>query len=197
MLSNPGNSSAFSRRHHSCVNLASHQLIMKIPMRGVVAEEGSADVVGVGVEEVMVDMEITKVGITKEGTTKVDTIKVDTTKMVATMIMDTTKMVGTMIIKVDMVVDMATTKAEETTKKMVDIIEDGVVSVEEAIGVTVGDMNAAEVVVLQAGGDMKVEGDMTKLLLEGATEAEGDMTKLLLVGVDMKAEGDMEGHGEE
>jgi hypothetical protein len=30
MLSNPGNSSAFSRRHHSCVNLASHQLIMKV-----------------------------------------------------------------------------------------------------------------------------------------------------------------------
>lgn len=194
MLNSPGNSSAFSRHHHRCVNLASHQLIMKTPMCEVVAEEGAADVVGVGGEEVM-DTEITKVGITKVGTIKVDTIKVGTTKMVGTMIIkaDTTRMVGTMIIKVGMVVDMATTKADkETTKKMVDITEDGVVSVEEAIGVTVGGMNAAEVVVPLVGGATKVEGDMTKLLLEeGATEVEGHMTKLLLVGVAMKAEGDM------
>ncbi|KAM0827691.1 hypothetical protein ACQ4PT_068033 [Festuca glaucescens] len=115
MLNSPGNSSAFSRHHHSCVNLASHQLIMKTPMRGVVAGEGAAHVVGVGVEVVMVDMEITKVGITKAGTIKVDTIKVGITKMVGTMIMDTTKMVGTMIIKVGMAVDMATTKADKET----------------------------------------------------------------------------------
>ncbi|KAI4998104.1 hypothetical protein ZWY2020_053446 [Hordeum vulgare] len=57
---------------------------------------------------------------------------------------------------VGMVVDMATTKADkETTKKMVDITEDGVVCVEEAIGVTVGDMNAAGVVALQVVGDTK------------------------------------------
>lgn len=138
-------------------------------MCGVVAEEGAVDVVGVGVEEVMADMETTKVGTTKVGTIKVDTIKAGTTKMVGTTIIkaDTTKMVGTMIIKVGMVVDMATTKADkETTKvymgslyifiadlaclrkfgcsidllnqKMVDITEDGVVCVEEAIGVTAG-----------------------------------------------------------
>ena len=73
----------------------------------VVAEEGAADVVGVGVEEVMVDMEITKGGITKAGTIKADTIKVGTTKMV-----------GTMIIKVGMVVDMAITKADKETTKV-------------------------------------------------------------------------------
>lgn len=215
MLTSPGNSSASSRHHHRCVNLANHHLIMKTPMCGVVAEEGAVDVVGVGVEEVMVDMETTKAGTIKAGTIKVDTIKAGTTKMVGTTIIkaDTTKMVVTMIIKVGMVVDMATTKADkETTKKMVDIIEDGVVCVEEAIGVTVGDMSAAGVAVLPVAGDTKVEGDMTKLLLEGATEvegdmtkallegdtkAEGDMTKLLLGGGDTRAEGDMEGLGEE
>lgn len=200
MLTSPGNSSASSRHHHRCVNLANHHLIMKTPMCGVVAEEGAVDVVGVGVEEVMVDMETTKVGITKVVTIKVDTIKAGTTKMMGTTIIkaDTTKMVVTMIIKVGMVVDMATTKADkETTKKMVDIIEDGVVCVEEAIGVTVGDMSAAGVAVLPVAGDTKVEGDMTKLLLEGDMKAEGDMTKLLLGGGDTRAEGDMEGLGEE
>ena len=221
MLTSPGNSSASSRHQHRCVNLANSHLIMKTPMCGVVAEEGAVDVVGVGVEEVMADMETTKVGTTKVGTIKVDTIKAGTTKMVGTMIIkaDTTKMVGTMIIKVGMAVDMATTKADkETTKKMVDITEDGVVCVEEAIGVTAGDMSVAGVAVPQVGGDMKVEGDMTKLLLEGATEvegdmkaegdmtkpllegdtkAEGDMTKLLLGGGDTRAEGGMEGLVEE
>lgn len=144
MLTSPGNSSASSRHHRRCVNLAKHHLIMKTPMCGVVAEEGAVDVVGVGAEEVMVDMETTKAGTIKAGTIKVDTIKAGTTKMVGTTIIkaDTTKMVVTMIIKVGMVVDMATTKADkETTKKMVDITEDGVVCVEEAIGVTVGDMS--------------------------------------------------------
>lgn len=52
------------------------------------------------------------------------------------------------------------------------------------------DMSVAGVAVLQVGGDTKVEGDMTKLLLEGAMEVEGDMTRPLLEG-DTKAEGDM------
>jgi hypothetical protein len=58
-------------------------------MHGVEEVEGAVDVEGVGVEEAMVDME------TKEGTTKVD-----------------------MIIKEGMVVDMATTKADMETIKV-------------------------------------------------------------------------------
>jgi hypothetical protein len=82
-------------------------------MSGVVAEEGGVDVEGVGVEEVMVvmvDMETIKVG-----TTKVVGTMITKVGMVAMIIRE--DMVA-MIIKGDMVVvDMATTKADmETTK---------------------------------------------------------------------------------
>ena len=170
MLNSPGNGSASSRHCHHNTNLANHHLIMKTPMCGVVAEEGAVDVEGVGVEEVMVDMvdmETTKVGME---TTKVGITKVATTKVVGTMIIKVD-----MIIKAGMVVDMATTKADmETTKKMVDITEDGVVCAEEAIGITVGGMSMAEVVVFLVEGDtVAVDGEEWVAVGEGTEHRRG------------------------
>lgn len=156
MLNNPGNSRASSRRHHHhSAKFVNHHLIMKTPMSGVVAEEGGVDVEGVGVEEVMVvmvDMETIKVG-----TTKVVGTMITKVGMVAMIIRE--DMVA-MIIKGDMVVvDMATTKADmETTKKMVDITEDGVACAGGAIGITVAGTNEAEVAVFLVEGDMAAAG---------------------------------------
>jgi hypothetical protein len=74
-------------------------------MHGVEAEEGAVDVEGVGAEEVtavMVDMETTK-----------DIIRV------GIMII---RVVGIMIIKAGMVVDMATTKADMETTKVLSVV---------------------------------------------------------------------------
>jgi hypothetical protein len=74
-------------------------------MHGVEAEEGAVDVEGVGAEEVtavMVDMETTK-----------DIIRV------GIMII---RVVGIMIIKAGMVVDMATTKADMETTKVLNVV---------------------------------------------------------------------------
>ncbi|CAN6286917.1 unnamed protein product [Urochloa humidicola] len=174
MLNSPGNSSAHSRHHHHCANLADHKdnsssLSMKTPMHGVEAEEGVVDVEGAGVEEamvVMVDMETTKVGTIR--VVGIMIIKVD---------------MAAMIIKVGMVVDMATTKADmETTKKMGIAEGEVVVCVEEVTGVTVEATKEAGVVATKEAGVAAMKGAGVVAMKEGGAAmskagvvVEGDM----------------------